>query len=230
MASSHQRIEQMLAASVWGAALDPAERDRVAEECCERQVPAGGYVATMGEPVVHWCGVAEGVLKMSVTSPAGKVSTLAGLIGGGWFGEGSLLKRESRRYDVVALRPSRLVLMPLATFERLRQTNLSFNHYLQHLLNARLGLFIGLLEYDRLLGADARVARCLASLFNRDLYPATRDFVDLRQAEIGLLCGLSRQRVNVSLRRLNDEGLIRIEPVGLTVLNLDGLRSFAAAD
>jgi CRP/FNR family cyclic AMP-dependent transcriptional regulator len=218
---------ELLQSSLWGRVLTPAEFDRVSCEAFERQVPAGGFVARMGQPVDHWIGVIEGLLKMSVTSPDGKVSTLTGIRVGGWFGEGSLLKREPRRYDVVALRASRVALVPHATFERLRATSLPFNHHLHHLMNARLSLFIGMLEYDRLLSTDARVARCLATLFNTDLYPDPRPYVDLRQHEIGLLCGMSRQRANVALRTLQNCGLIRVEPRGVTVLDLDGLRNFA---
>src|SRR6185295_16085533 len=132
-----------------------------------------------------------------------------------------------RRYDVVALRPSRVALISHASFERLRQTSLPFNHYLQHLMNARLSLFIGMLEYDRLLATDAKVARCIATLFNADLYPQPRAYVDLRQQEIALLAGVSRQRANVALRKLQACGLVRTEARGLTVLDLDGLRNFA---
>ncbi len=220
-------MADMLRNSVWGRALQPAELDRLIDETFERQVPAGGFVARMGQPVEHWIGVVEGLLKMSVTSPDGKVSTLTGINTGGWFGEGSLIKREPRRYDVVALRPSRVALISHASFERLRATSLPFNHHLQHIMNARLSLFIGMLEYDRLLSTDARVARCVATLFNTDLYPEARQFVDLRQQEIALLCGVSRQRANVALRTLQGCGLLRVEPRGITVLDLEGLRSFA---
>ena len=227
LAAGHASLEDLVRHSVWGRTLTPAELDRVTAEAFERQVPAGGFVARMGQRVDHWIGVVEGLLKMSVTSPDGKVSTLTGINSGGWFGEGSLLKREPRRYDVVALRPSRVALVPHATFERLRQTSLPFNHHLQHLMNARLSLFIGMLEYDRLLGTDARVARCVATLFNTDLYPEPRAYVDLRQQEIALLCGVSRQRANVALRTLQECGLVRVEPRGVTVLDLEGLRTFA---
>jgi len=218
---------EMLDSSTWGRNLAWAEMDRVRRECIEQPVPAGGYALHMGDPAEYWVGIIEGLLKMSVTAPDGKVSTLTGVTTGGWFAEGSLLKRERMRYDVIALRDSRLALMPRSTFEWLRATSLPFNHYLQNLLNARLGLFIGLLEYDRLLGADARVARCLASLFNPDLYPEPGPFVDLLQGEIGLLAGVSRQRANTALQRLQTEGLIRIEHRGITVLDLPGLRGFA---
>lgn len=36
--------------------------------------------------------------------------TFAGVPAGGWFGEGSLIKAEARKYDVVALRESRVAL------------------------------------------------------------------------------------------------------------------------
>lgn len=225
-ARSHT-LDSIIRNSVWGRMLAPHELDRVCVESMERQVPAGGFVARMGDSVEHWMGVIDGLLKMSVASPDGKVSTLTGMSTGGWFGEGSLMKHEARRYDVIALRPSRMALVPRHTFERLRASSVPFNHHLQNLLNARLSLFIGMLEYDRLLGTDARVARCIATLFNADLYPEPRAYVDLRQQEIALLCGVSRQRVNVALRTLQDSGLLKVEPRGVTVLDLDGLRNFA---
>ncbi|HEU0202339.1 MAG TPA: Crp/Fnr family transcriptional regulator [Burkholderiaceae bacterium] len=220
-------VADALRGSPWGPLLSADELNEVATETTERHVALGGFVARTGQPVEHWTGVIEGVLKMSVTSHAGKVTTLAGINRGGWFGEGSLIKREPRRYDVVALRAARIAMVPYAAFQRLRETNLAFNHYLQGLMNARLSLFIGLLECGRLLDTDARVARCLASLFNPDLYPEPRPYLDLCQHEIGLLAGVSRQRANVALHTLEERGLLRVEPRGLTVLDLEGLRSFA---
>ncbi|MGA0609888.1 Crp/Fnr family transcriptional regulator [Caldimonas sp. KR1-144] len=220
---------EMLQASTWGRALTEDQLERVACEAREQQVPAGGYAAHAGTVVDHWSGVIEGLLKMSVTAPDGRVTTLAGVNGEGWYGEGSLLKREPRRYDVIALRPSRLVQVPQSTFEWLRHHSLPFNHYLQHLMNARLSLFIGMLQVDRLLSAEERVAHCLSTLFNTDLYPNPRQHVDLSQQEIGLLSGLSRQRANIVLGVLQERGLLRIEARGgITVLDIEGLRRYAA--
>jgi CRP-like cAMP-binding protein len=222
-------LYQMLATSTWGRQLPQAELDRVYTECSERRFAAGDTVAAAGDPSDHWIGLIEGLGKMSVSSEDGRVTTLAGISSGAWFGEGSLLKRERRRYDAVALRASRAALMPAATFMRLRERSLPFNHYLQSLMNARLGWFIALLVHDRLHDADARIARCLASLFNPDLYPDPGAFIDLRQHEVGLLCGTSRQRTNAALHELQRQGLVRIETRGLTVLDLDGLRCFPGA-
>jgi hypothetical protein len=61
--------------------------------------------------------------------------------------------------------------MPRATFEWLLDTDIDFNRFLLMQLNERLGQFIAMVEYERLLEPDARVARSLAALFNPVLYP-----------------------------------------------------------
>ena len=219
-------LETMLRESLWAAALSADELDQVLRESFERRVPVGGYAVRCGEPAERWIGVIEGLVKMSVSLPDGRLSTFTGVTAGGWAGEGSLLKAGCWRYDGVAVRETRLACVPRHTFERLVSTNLAFNRFLLTHLNARLSLFVGLVEYDRLLGPDARVARCLASLFDPDLYPRAGNFVQLSQEEIGLLCAVSRQRANEALHELERAGLLRIEFGGVTVLDLAGLRSY----
>lgn len=221
-------LNDMLRSSLWAASLSAEELDRVVRETHEKRVSPGGNAIRCGEPADHWIGVIEGLVKMSVSYPDGRHSTFTGVTAGGWAGEGSLLKPGRWRYDGVAVRETRLACMPRATFERLLSTNLAFNRFLMLHLNARLSLFIGLVEFDRLLGPDARVARCLASLFDPNLYPRAGDFVHLNQEEIGLLSAVSRQRANEALHLLERDGLLRVEFGGVTVLNLPGLRSYGA--
>lgn len=213
--------------SAWAQALSRDELGLVEGSLQERRVAAGGYVCRKGEAVEYWVGIAEGLGKMTGLSAAGKLTTLTGLPAGAWFGEGSLLKNEPRRYDVVAVRESRVALMPRTTFTALLDRSIAFNRFLLHQLNERLGQFIGQVEYDRLLNVEARVARCLASMFNPYLYPATQRELEISQEEIGYLSDLSRQRVNLALKELERAGLIRVEYGRVVVLDLAGLRSFA---
>jgi CRP-like cAMP-binding protein len=147
---------------------------------------------------------------------------------GGWFGEGSLLKDEARKYDVMALRDTRVARMPRATFDWLLETSLPFTRFLLMQLNERLGQFIGLVENDRTLDIDTRVARCLAAMFNSHLYPGLEKVVQISQEEIGYLSGASRQRANQALQLLEREGLLRLDYGGIRVLDLEGLRHFQA--
>lgn len=222
-------LDAMLRGSLWASTLTPEELDRVLQETYERRVPNGGYAIRCGDPADCWIGVIEGLVKMTVSQADGKHSTFTGVTAGGWAGEGSLLKPGRWRYDGVAVRDTRIACVPRHTFERLVSTSLAFNRFLLSHINARLSLFIGLVEFDRLLGPDARVARCLASLFDPDLYPNAGNFVQLNQEEIGLLSAVSRQRTNESLHGLERAGLLRIEFGGVTVLDLAGLRAYDAS-
>ena len=219
-------LDDLLALSPWMQGLDAAQHQRVRQALIERSVAAGGFVCRKGEAVDYWVGVIDGLVKISIVSLEGKAVTFTGVAAGGWFGEGSMLKDEPRRYDAVALRDSRIAYMPRATFQWLLDTSIAFNRFLLHQLNERLGQFIGTVEIDRLLGPDARVARCLAQLFNPLLYPGVKLRLEISQGEIGYLTGLSRQRVNQALRRLERDGLLKVDYGSVTVLELDRLRQF----
>ena len=220
-------MESMLRESLWAATLTADELDRVVCEAHERRLPVGGHAMRCGDPADQWIGVIEGLVKMSVSQRDGRLSIFTGVTAGGWAGEGSLLSPGCWRYDGVATRDTRIACVPRHTFERLVSTSLAFNRFLLSHLNARLSLFIGLVEFDRLLGPDARVARCLASLFDPDLYPHAACSVQLSQEEVGLLASVSRQRTNQALHELERAGLLRIEFGGVTVLNLARLRSYS---
>jgi CRP-like cAMP-binding protein len=222
-----QTLESALRESVWAKSLNPEELDRVIGESFERHIAVGGCAVRRGEPAELWFGVIDGLVKMSVSLPDGRLSTFTGVTAGGWAGEGSLLKVGQWRYDGIAVRETRIACVPRHSFERLVSTNLAFNRFLLTQLNARLSLFVGLVEYDRLLGPDARVARCLASLFDPDLYPRAGNFVRLSQEEIGLLSAVSRQRANEALHELERAALLRVEFGGVTVLDLPGLRGYS---
>lgn len=223
-----ETLDDLLGASLWTRSLTPEQLERVAAETPVRDIPAGGFVCRKGDPVEHWIGIVDGLVKMTSVSPEGKTTTFTGVTSGGWFGEGSLLKDRLRKYDIVALRATRVALMPRATFEWLLDTDIGFNRFLLMQLNERLGQFIGVIENERLLEPDARVARSLATLFNPVLYPSLGMDVQLSQEEIGYLSGVSRQRVNQALQVLEKAGLLTVDYGRIRILDLQGLRDFGA--
>jgi DNA-binding GntR family transcriptional regulator len=62
------------------------------------------------------------------------------------------------------------------------------------------------------------------------LYPGVGEVLRITQQELGYLVGLSRQRVNEALTRLQARGLIRIESGGVRVLDLPALQRARADD
>ena len=221
-------LTDLLDASLWTKSLSEEQRARVEAETLVKDVPSGAFVCRKGDPVENWVGIIDGLVKMTSVSPEGKSTTFLGVTSGGWFGEGSLLKDATRKYDIVALRATRLAMMPRPTFLWLLDTDIGFNRFLLMQLNERLSQFVAIVENERLLEPDARVARSIAALFNPVLYPAMGPEVQVSQEEIGYLSGVSRQRVNQALHVLEAAGLLKVEYGGLRILDLDGLRSFGA--
>ncbi len=219
-------LEHAIAQSRWARGLSPEELARARLGMTEKRVAAGGFICRTGETPSCWIGVIDGLVKMSSDWVTGKTASYAGIPSGGWFGEGSLLKPEPRRYDVIALRATRVACMRRETFRWLLDNSIPFNHAILEQVNERLGHFIGLLESERLHDTDTRVARSLAVMFNPVLYPGQKSCITISQEEIGHLAGVSRQRVNRSLKLLEDAGFLRVDYGSITILDLDGLRRF----
>lgn len=219
-------LSELLRASLWTRSLTARQLARIQAETQVRELPVGVPVCRKGEPVEHWIGLIDGLVKMTSVTAEGKTTTFTGVTSGGWFGEGSLLKDKTRKYDVVTLRESCVAYMPRATFEWLLDTDIGFNRFLLMQLNERLGQFIAVVEHERLLEPDARVARSLAGLFNPLLYPDQAKDVQLSQEELGYLAGVSRQRVNRALQKLEKAGLVNVEYGRIRIVDLEGLRDF----
>jgi CRP/FNR family transcriptional regulator, cyclic AMP receptor protein len=209
----------------WLDLLLPAERDMAVAALRVGDASAGDYVCRVGRPVTYWFGVVEGLLKMSSDNDQGMTMTYTGVPPGGWFGEGTALKREPYRYNIQALRKSVVAGLPVDTFHWLLDHSIGFNRFVMNQLNERLGQFIAAREIDRLNNPDIRVARSLAALFNPVLYPGVGDILRITQQELAYLVGLSRQRVNEALTVLQGQGAIQVEYGGLRVLDLAALRS-----
>jgi len=212
--------------AVWSRELNEEEIEVARAGIIEKSFKANEFVCMRGDHFEYWTGVITGLVRIGTISHAGKAVSFTGLTAGAWFGEGSVLKNEARRYDAVALRDTRLALMDHATFHWLFDNSVAFNRFLVAQLNERVGHFIGLLEYGRMLDATARVARCIASLFNPILYPDVTPHLEITQEEIGALSGMSRQNANQCLKTLEKEGLLRLEYGGLAIVDLDRLRRY----
>ena len=227
--SLHQRRRPLtpveLHAIPWLSLLAPPQRERAVADLKIADASPGDYVCRVGRPVTYWFGVVDGLLKMSTDNAQGQTMTFTGVPPGGWFGEGTALKREPYRYNIQALRKSRVAGLHVDTFHWLLDHSIGFNRFVMNQLNERLGQFIAAREIDRMGNPNLRVARGLAALFNPVLYPGVGEVLRITQQELAYLVGLSRQRVNEALAALSVHGAIRIEYGGLRVLNLDALRT-----
>ena len=224
-ASARPPSDSELAEIPWLQDLADGERGRTLDALVVNEVQVGEFICRIGRPVTYWFGLLDGLLKMSNDDSQGAVITFTGVAPGGWFGEGTVLKREHYRYNIQALRKSRVAGLPVDTFHWLLDHSIGFNRFVMNQLNERLGQFIAAREIDRISSPDLRVARNLAALFHPLLSPNVGGILRITQQELAYLVGLSRQRVNEALTALANKGWIRVEYGGLRVLDLQALRS-----
>lgn len=215
-----------LAGIHWLAQLGPEHQARAAREILVGEALPGDYVCRVGKPPTLYFGVVEGLLKMGTDTPSGIPLTFTGISSGGWFGEGTAIKREPYRFNIEPLRPTLVAGLPVETFHWLLDHSIGFNRFIMRQLNERLSQFIAAREIDRSNNPDLKVARSLAALFNPVLYPGVGEVLRITQQELAYLCGLSRQRVNEALRLLQAQGAIEVSYGGLRVRRLAQLRGY----
>ncbi len=218
--------DELRAIAAWSRDLTPAEFDEARRGVSLKTYGKGSNICHVGDRLESWTGVAEGLVKMSTTSKTGKSATLAGMRAGAWFGEGTVIKAEPRRYELVALRETRLALMRRSTFLWLFEHSAAFNRFLVHQFNERLAQFIALAETERTLDSTGRLARNLAWLFNPILYPDQDKTLAISQEELGLLAGMSRQIANQGLAKLEALGLLEVGHGSVTIRDLERLARY----
>lgn len=158
--------------------------------------------------------------KLQTRGPDGRVSAFLGVPAGDWFGEGTVLNGGPWRYDVLALRDTTLIGLPLTHFQQLHRSNLAFNRYMIERLNLRLGQAMTAIEVGRLRSPEERVAQYLVMFCGSGLRKIT-----LSQEDLGHLAGLSRQTTNRVLKAFEAQGWISLEFSRLDVLQPEALQT-----
>jgi CRP/FNR family cyclic AMP-dependent transcriptional regulator len=215
--------------AVWAGSISREELVHIAPCVRLKELTRGEHLLHLDDRVDAWHGAISGVLRVGMISNDGQIAGFSAVIGGAWFGEGSILKNEPRRYDVVAVTDSTVAVLPGDMFRWLTNNSVGFNRYLVQLMNERLGQFIATVVSDRTGNAAARLAYTIASLYNPVLFPRTPDLLDMPQEDLGIFAGLSRQMTNRCLKTLSEEGLVEITPRGVKVLDVKALVEFGDA-
>ena len=217
--------ERFITCQPWFGSLPLDLREQVRAGVYAADGAKGEVMLPAGTAVQGWHAVLSGLVMLR--SPAAaqqRASAFIGIPDGEWFGEGSAMKPEPRKYDVVALRPTQLLCLPLHLFATLRDTSLAFNQFLVQHMNLRLGQAMTIIEAGRMRSPEHRVALYLSRIFWR----STRR-LNLTQEEIGQLAGLSRQTVNRVLRSLEAAGIVTLDFGRVAIVDDDALSAHLAA-
>lgn len=224
MLSTQPPAPRFISAQPWFASVPAALQERLRDEVFAVQGDKGVVMMPAGSAVEGWHAVLSGLVMLQSPASKGRSSAFIGVPDGEWFGEGSAMKPEPRRYNVVALRPTTLLCLPLPLFATLRESSLAFNQFLVQHLNMRLGQAMTIIEAGRTQSPEHRVALYLSRLFWR----STRR-LNLTQDELGQLVGLSRQTVNRVLRTLEELGIVSLDFGKVAIVDDEALGAYLAA-
>jgi CRP/FNR family cyclic AMP-dependent transcriptional regulator len=143
--------------------------------------------------------IEDGALRVCLDDHAGREVWLAILGKGDWVGEVGLLDRQPRSATVAAMTTCRLWRLPLAAFDSLCQTDITFYRSMVQLIAFRLRS-ANCEVRDQRLDLEARLAKTmlkLAAAFGKALSDG-RMLIDCRigQARLAEITGATRENVN----------------------------------
>jgi CRP/FNR family transcriptional regulator, cyclic AMP receptor protein len=214
---------QFLQKHLWFRQLSNELQADIADRTLELEGNKGDVLLHAGEKAQGWYAVLSGLVKLqSQPCQQGRVSAFIGVPDGEWFGEGSVLKSEPRRYEVIALRDTKLLCLQTTHFSELMTHTMSFNHFLITHMNRRIGQAMAIIEAERVRSPNQRVALYLSRVFWQD-----RRRLTLSQEELGHLAGLSRQTVNRALKSMEQKGLVSLEFGRVTILDESAIATYA---
>lgn len=217
----------------WFAGLSPLLRHDILTRSFVRRYRHGWACGLRGGPVQEWACVARGAVRVSAGGVSGRALSLAYLEPGTWFGDVALLDGLPRPHDVQAHGDTTLLCVGKADFADLVSRHVELARALLQLNCGRIRAALEQLEGMTQLPLPARLARQLQSLvlgWGQAGEQGIRIGLRLTQDELAQLLGASRQRVNLALRSLERQGLLRLDAAGLVVLDPQGLADAAGAE
>lgn len=116
--------------SGWFRLLSQSGQEGARQALREVGISAGEALSHQGDVPHAGCGILEGLLKLSSVSADGRAVTFTGLTPGSWFEEATLLRDAPCSVDALALRPSRVVMMPAYVFFGLLEAEFAFSRYI----------------------------------------------------------------------------------------------------
>jgi CRP/FNR family cyclic AMP-dependent transcriptional regulator len=222
-------LVESLARIPFFAGLDGAALERVATGARTRRFRRGEVIFHAGDPGDGHFILVAGDVKISLPSETGDEAIIATLHAGDVFGELALLDGAPRSATATALIAAEAVVLPRDRFHALIASEPAVRDALLASLAGELRRLTTHVEELHFLDMTGRLAARLVRLAEEarpaDAAGSIRLRATLTQAELASMVGCTRQSVNKLLGQFADDGLIRLDRDGMTVIDLAGLVS-----
>jgi CRP/FNR family transcriptional regulator, cyclic AMP receptor protein len=233
----HQRqaIGHALRHGAWFGGLPPHLRNLILEGATLKVYGKGQLIQRENTPAPGLMAILEG--RVAFLRHVGDKDPALIHVGGAglWFGEMGLMIRETVLVTAVAQTPVRVLLLAKPAFERIVAADPRHYTAFASLAFQRYRLLLRYFAEMLRLSPEFRLRIRLADLAElQDEYRAharrAESAVDLAlsQTDLARIVGMSRQKLNVRLQQLREEGWVELANRRIRVLDPAGLRASAA--
>jgi CRP/FNR family cyclic AMP-dependent transcriptional regulator len=206
-----QQIKDLLVRAPLFADLGPVELEALAKVAEEREFTRDQSIFSVNEPPDGLYLVANGRVKVCLSSAEGKELILATLGGGQFFGEMALLDDAPRSASVIAQLPTTCYRIRRDDFHRLLETHPSMARKLLRELSLRLRRANAQMESLVTLDVVGRMARYFIDLARQHGQLLGNGWVAVRRPthqDIASSIGTSRETVTRLMNDLEQRGLV----------------------
>lgn len=196
----------------WFGRLPEIVRQEVLDRARLRHLKNGEVLFFKGQAPDGWYAVVEGAIKTGSTSPDGKEAILTFVEPGTWFGEISLFDGLPRTHDNTAHGDTTVLVVSITDFRAALSTYpVLYSHFMElHCQRIRL-MFAAMEEWNTLPLEDRlmRQLRHLADVYGKPCPEGIEINLHLPQEDLAQLLGVTRQRVNQSLKSWERSGWVQ---------------------
>jgi CRP/FNR family transcriptional regulator, cyclic AMP receptor protein len=213
----------------WLAGRPKVFRDRLLGLSRILRFSRGQTIYSAGDPPGGLYGLIAGALRIELTVH-GIGSQVAFVAQPGfWIGAASAIRREQRELTLISANPSELFYLPMSGFEVLASDAENMRQFA--ILTAENNSLVLAAARD-LMNSDvsARIASRLLAIFgpvDGVADDGTPPPIAITQAELAMICNVSRKTINHELAKLKDGGLVSLAYGRLTLTDTKGLRRLA---
>jgi len=205
-------VHQFLARGRWFASLPLPMQEKIVAHSEVIRVPAGSALFRFGDPVDGLYVALEGDLRAYVTAEDNERIFFRALGPGAWFGDANLIDEGGRRlFEAYAASAATVLFMPEQAHRELADADPAFYRAFVQLMCIHARHVTRILIETRS-EAPRRTARALLRLARAHGVPGTdgmRLAMNLSQADLASLVGVSRQYMNELIARWEQEGFLR---------------------
>ncbi len=202
-----------------------ARLETLAHHSLARHLSRGVAIARCGEPAPGLMAVAYGLVKLSLKG--GETEKVLRLVGpGDTFAEAVLFLDKPMPVDAVALVDTLVVVVPAAPLRAMIETDSALALGMLASLSQRMHELVSDFEATTQRGAAERLAAYLESLVPPEPAPATVR-LPASKTVVAARLGMTKETLSRLLRRLADEGVLRIERHEVVILSRSRLAAAA---